>query len=220
MKAFVLLALVACAPDKIAPPQVPVPIEIAARALPAPTSPMFHGVVASRSVQPVIASADTVITKLRVANGDRVEAGQVLATLDDPALREKLATLPKRHRGARVAIEKKLANMKLVAPTAGVVSAIAITEGTVKRGDELMRISSTKRLQLRFALPDDQRALVAKGTKVTATIAGRATPIDAIVRSVGPTSEAPLHIAIVDAELSTRDIAGLHGALAEIQLAK
>jgi multidrug efflux pump subunit AcrA (membrane-fusion protein) len=219
MKVFVLLALVACAPDKIAPPQVPVPIEIAARALPAPASPMFHGVVASRSVQPVIASADTVITKLRVANGDRVEAGQVLATLDDPALREKLATLPKRSK-ARVAIEKKLANLKLVAPAAGVVSAIAITEGTVKRGDELMRISSTKRLQLRFALPDEQRALVAKGTKVTARIAGRTKPIDAVVRSIGTTSDAPLHIAIVDAELSTRDVAGLHGALAEIQLAK
>jgi multidrug efflux pump subunit AcrA (membrane-fusion protein) len=216
MKASILvtLLLVACSADKVAPPMVPAPIELAANPRPAPSPPSFHGVVTSRVSQMVTATDAGVIKELRVGPGDIVEAGQVLAILDDPAQRAMLAKMPKRSK-ARIAIEKRLANMKIVAPVGGIVSSIQTTRGaSATPGMPILRVSSTKRLQLRFALPQD--AHIANGTKVTATIAGRAKPIAAVVRSVTPTTDASLHLAIVDADISTRDIAGLHGALADV----
>ncbi len=218
--ALVALWLVACSHDRVVPPPVPAPIEIAARTLPIPPPPSFHGVVTSRTSQMVTATAAGVIKELRVAKGDIVAAGQVLAILDDPALRATAAKMPKRSK-ARAAIEKRLASMKIIAPSGGIVSAIEIAAGAAtKRGASVLRLSSTKRLQLRFALPHDQQGRIAKGTKVRAMIAGRATPIDAVVRSVGPTTEAPIRIAIVDAELSgVRDTTGLFGTLADVTVA-
>lgn len=215
-----VFALAACSPERIAPPQVPAPIEIAERPRPAPPPPSYQGVVTSRSSQMVTAPGENVIKELRVAPGDVVEAGHVIAILDDPALRASAQKLPKRSK-ARLQIEQRLAAMKLLAPVGGVVSSIQITKGaTTKKGMSLLRISSTKRLQLRFALPQD--ATIAKGTKVKAIVPGRAKPLEAIVRSIGPATEAPLRISIVDADLSganARDLAGLHGALADVTLA-
>ena len=222
MKSLLLLVVItACSQDRVAPPMVPAPIEIAANPRPAPSPPTFHGVVTSRSSQMVTASGDGVIEELRVAPGDIVEAGQVIAIVDDPAQRAILAKLPKRSK-ARMVIEKRLAAMTIVAPTGGIVSAIRTSPGArTKRGMPIVRLSSTKKLQLRFALPADQRVAIATGTKVTATIAGRTKPIEAVVRTVETTDE-PRQLAIVDADLSLggRDIVGLHGALADVTLAR
>ena len=221
MKALLVvsMALAACAPDPVAPPPVAAPIEIAARPRPPAPPPAFHGVITSRKSQIVIASDAVVVKELRVAAGDTVRTGQVLAVLDDPTLRASLAKLPKRSK-ARTAIEKRLANLTLLAPSAGIVASLQIAAGaSTRRGDKLLRIANTKRLQLRFALPQEQYALIGKGTKVRATIAGRAQPIDAIVRSIAPQTDGPLPFSIVDADLVTaRDAAGLHGAIAAVAL--
>ncbi len=217
----VLGAFGACSQEKMAPPMVPAPIEIAANPRPAPSPPTFHGVVTSRSSQVVTATGDGVIKELRVAPGDMVDAGQVIAILDDPAERAMAAKLPKRSK-ARTAIERRLAAMTIVAPVGGIVSAIQTSPGaTTKRGMPIMRVSSTKQLQLRFALPVDQRTAIAKGTKVSAIIAGRAKPIEAVVRSVAA-PDVPMQLSIVDADLAlgARDITGLHGALADVTLSR
>jgi multidrug efflux pump subunit AcrA (membrane-fusion protein) len=206
-----------CAHETAPPPPIIAPVEIAARPRPSLTPLSFQGVVMSRATRIVSANENGTIKELRVSAGDVVEAGQVIALLDDKALRAELANLPKRAKAARTKLEKRLAQLQIVAPIGGVVSHLRIAAGErAIPGEPLARVSSAKRLQLRFALPADQT--ITKGTKVTAMIGNQ--PIPAIVRSVSPPLDAPLAFAIVDADIAIApdDAARLLGALADISL--
>ncbi|MDB4962669.1 MAG: secretion protein HlyD family protein [Myxococcales bacterium] len=105
-------------------------------------------------------------------------------------------------RNSRQQLEVMLTKTELKAPVDGVVTMIKVRDGGMaSKGMPIARVFDDRDLLIRFAVPRDHRAKVAKGQRVELTVDGADGPIWATVNYISDELEPPVNFTIVEADI-------------------
>ena len=125
------------------------------------------------------------------------------------------------HQRARLGqLARQLADATITAPFAGAVAMRYIDPGVVvEAGTPLVRLIAADRPWVRFAVPAEQRAVMAPGARVSVAIESPALqgqPVEAVVRHIAPALDPSSQMFLVEAELapSAQQAERIHPGLA------
>lgn len=105
-------------------------------------------------------------------------------------------------RNSRQQIETMLTKTTLRAPVDGVITMIKVRDGAMAtKGMPIARVFDDRDLLIRFAVPREHRAKIARGQRVELTLEGTDGPVWAIVDAISDELEPPVNFTIVEADI-------------------
>lgn len=154
-----------------------------------------------------------------ITSRESVRAAQVAIGRAESALSQAAASA-RAAAAAAAELERQLAATLLTAPMAGVVTDLRARPGELlPAGTPVMRVLDPSELRLRFAVPADRAAEVARGARVELDLPGAARPVSGLVEQLAPELEPPLRLVLAEASVDPASAgAARAGAVGTVRL--
>ena len=232
MKAFYVATLVAVVTacghksERVANSQPPVTVQtLTVELTPTPNIVEVAGTVRARVTATIAAKNSATVREVSVKAGDTVTAGQVLATLDDRAVRaeydrakadneryralqDKAAATPAEAQAAQMryrVAEAALSDCQLVAPFAGLVTGKSCDVGDLATpGKPLFTIEQPTDFRLEINVPERDATGVVAGKPIGCVIEGTGEKCDGQVDEVIPMADPVTRTVLVKISLNCR----------------
>ncbi|MCH5187421.1 MAG: biotin/lipoyl-binding protein [Oscillospiraceae bacterium] len=129
------------------------------------------------------------VKSVNVAEGDHVQRGQVLYTIDSSSLEERIELLNQRLENATVTEEKTVEdNVEIRATAAGTIGSLNVSEGSsVREGDTIASMSSVSDYRVTLDFDAEQTGKIVSGDTAKVKFAGET--IDGTVTAVRETED-------------------------------
>ncbi|MGE0551410.1 MAG: efflux RND transporter periplasmic adaptor subunit [Kofleriaceae bacterium] len=108
----------------------------------------------------------------------------------------------------RKEIEQLLRDAQLRSPISGVVTMIKVKEGEMAmKGTPIARVFDDRDLMVRFAVPREYRASIARGQVVQLLVEGATRPVWARIQTISDELEPPVNFTVVEADIDDSKLA-------------